>query len=62
MSSFRELHYTQEIQRMMALKKHNPGVREEEIQLLQDQGMALHQHLQSARLRLDAIRMVVTLA
>ncbi|MCU7815223.1 MAG: RNA polymerase-associated protein RapA [Candidatus Thiodiazotropha sp. (ex Rostrolucina anterorostrata)] len=55
-------HYTQEIQRMMALKKHNPGVREEEIQLLQDQGMALHQHLQSARLRLDAIRMVVTLA
>ncbi|MCU7802256.1 MAG: RNA polymerase-associated protein RapA [Candidatus Thiodiazotropha sp. (ex Lucinoma borealis)] len=55
-------HYTQEIQRMMALKKHNPGVREEEIQLLQDQGLALHQHLQSARLRLDAIRMVVTLA
>ncbi|MCU7918788.1 MAG: RNA polymerase-associated protein RapA [Candidatus Thiodiazotropha sp. (ex Epidulcina cf. delphinae)] len=54
-------HYTQEIQRLQALKKHNPGVREEEIQLLQQQGMALHQHLQAARLRLDALRLVVTL-
>ncbi|MCU7906222.1 MAG: RNA polymerase-associated protein RapA [Candidatus Thiodiazotropha sp. (ex Epidulcina cf. delphinae)] len=54
-------HYTQEIQRMQALKKHNPGVREEEIQLLQQQGMALHQHLQAARLRQDAVRLVVAL-
>jgi ATP-dependent helicase HepA len=53
--------YTQEIQRMTALKKHNPGVREEEILLLQHHGTELHQHLQTARLRLDALRLVVTL-
>ncbi|PVV25564.1 MAG: RNA polymerase-binding ATPase [gamma proteobacterium symbiont of Ctena orbiculata] len=54
-------HYTEEIQRMTALKKHNPGIREEEIRLMQDQGMALHQHLQSARVRLDAVRLIVSL-
>ncbi|MES9862556.1 MAG: RNA polymerase-associated protein RapA, partial [Candidatus Thiodiazotropha sp. 4PDIVS1] len=53
-------HYTTEIKRMQALKKHNPSVRSEEIDLLQDQGLSLHQHLQSARLRLDAVRLVVT--
>jgi ATP-dependent helicase HepA len=53
--------YTQEIQRMTALRRHNPGVREAEIQLLQAQGADLHQHLQQARLRLDAVRLVVTL-
>jgi ATP-dependent helicase HepA len=53
--------YTEEIQRMMALRKHNPGIREEEIRLLQDQGMALHKHLQAARIRLDAIRLIITL-
>ncbi len=53
--------YTQEIQRMSALKRHNPGVRDEEIRLLQAQGSDLHQHLQQASLRLDAIRLVVTL-
>jgi ATP-dependent helicase HepA len=54
-------HYTEEIQRMMALRKHNPGIREEEIRLMQDQGLALHQHLQAAKVRLDAVRLVVTL-
>jgi ATP-dependent helicase HepA len=54
-------HYTREIQRMQALKKHNPSVRREEIELLQEQGLALHQHLQTAHLRLDAVRLVVTL-
>jgi ATP-dependent helicase HepA len=53
--------YTQEIQRMTVLRRHNPGVREAEIQLLQAQGADLHQHLQQARLRLDAVRLVVTL-
>jgi ATP-dependent helicase HepA len=52
---------TEEIQRMTALKRHNPGVREEEIRLLQLQGSELHRHLQQARLRLDAVRLVVTL-
>ncbi|MCG7900264.1 MAG: RNA polymerase-associated protein RapA [Candidatus Thiodiazotropha weberae] len=54
-------YYTTEIQRMQALKKHNPSVRGEEIEMLQQQGMALHQQLQSTRLRLDAVRLVVTL-
>jgi ATP-dependent helicase HepA len=53
--------YTEEIQRMTALRRHNPGVREAEIQLLQAQGADLHKHLQQARLRLDAVRLVVTL-
>ncbi|MEW8428645.1 MAG: RNA polymerase-associated protein RapA, partial [gamma proteobacterium symbiont of Ctena orbiculata] len=54
-------HYTEEIQRMMALKKHNPGIREEEIQLMQEQGLELHRHLQAARVRLDAVRLVISL-
>ncbi|MEW8505839.1 MAG: RNA polymerase-associated protein RapA [Candidatus Thiodiazotropha sp.] len=54
-------HYTEEIQRMMALKKHNPGIREEEILIMQEQGLELHKHLQAARVRLDAVRLVVTL-
>jgi ATP-dependent helicase HepA len=54
-------HYTEEIQRMMALRKHNPGIREEEIRLIQDQGIALHKHLKAAKVRLDAVRLVVTL-
>lgn len=53
--------YTREIQRMTQLKRHNPGVREEEIRLLQRQGAELHRHLQAADLRLDALRLVVTL-
>ncbi|MET0090440.1 MAG: RNA polymerase-associated protein RapA [Candidatus Thiodiazotropha sp.] len=53
-------HYSNEIQRLQALKKHNPSVRQEEIVMLQDQGIALHQHLKQIRLRLDAIRLVVT--
>ncbi|MCU7915787.1 MAG: RNA polymerase-associated protein RapA [Candidatus Thiodiazotropha sp. (ex Gloverina cf. vestifex)] len=53
--------YTEEIERMTALKRHNPSVRGEEIRLLQQQGTDLHQHLQAARLRLDALRLIVTL-
>ena len=53
--------YTEEIQRMVALRRHNPNVREEEIAALQAQGLALHRHLQAAALRLDALRLIVTL-
>ncbi len=52
--------YTRELQRMSALKRHNPGVREEEIRLLREQGSALHRHLQESALRLDALRLVIT--
>jgi ATP-dependent helicase HepA len=53
--------YTAEIQRMVVLRRHNPNVREEEIEALQAQGLALHQHLQAATIKLDAVRLVVTL-
>lgn len=53
--------FTREVQRMTALKRHNPGVREEEIRLLQAQGADLQKYLRQARLQLDAIRLVVTL-
>jgi ATP-dependent helicase HepA len=53
--------YTEEIQRMVALRRHNPNIREEEIEALQAQGLALHRHLQTAALRLDALRLIVTL-
>ncbi len=52
--------YTREIQRMTALRRHNPGVREEEIRLLQTQGTDLRHHLQQSSLRLDALRLVIT--
>ncbi|MES9991975.1 MAG: RNA polymerase-associated protein RapA [Candidatus Thiodiazotropha sp.] len=54
-------HYTEEIQRMTALKKHNPGIRQEEILVMQEQGLELHKHLQAARIRLDAVRLVISL-
>jgi ATP-dependent helicase HepA len=53
--------YTTEIQRLVALRRHNPNIREEEIEALQTQGLALQRHLQAAALRLDALRLIVTL-
>ena len=52
---------TNEIQRMVALKRHNLNVRSEEIEALQAQGLALHEHLQAAGIRWDAVRLIVTL-
>ncbi|HEC16201.1 MAG TPA: RNA polymerase-associated protein RapA [Sedimenticola sp.] len=51
--------YTAEIRRLAALKKINPNVRDEEIEVLQEELRALHQHIQGARLRLEAVRVVV---
>jgi ATP-dependent helicase HepA len=53
--------YTVEIQRLVALQKVNPNVRNEEIQGMQQQGMALHEHLKSAQLRLDALRVIIAI-
>ncbi len=52
-------HYTEEIQRLSALKKVNPNVREEEIEMLQAEGMALHGRLKKSQLKLDAVRLVI---
>jgi ATP-dependent helicase HepA len=51
------VHLTAEITRLRELKKVNPSVRNEEITLLQDQQRALEEHLDNARLRLDALRL-----
>lgn len=51
--------YTNEIQRLTQLQKINPLVRDDEVEDLQAEGLALHRMLDSAQLRLDAIRIVV---
>jgi ATP-dependent helicase HepA len=47
-----------EIVRLRELKKENPSVRQEEIDLLVEQHHQLDQHLANARTRLDALRIV----
>ena len=47
-----------EIARLKELQRVNRSVRAEEIELLVQQRSALDQHLTSARLRLDAIRLI----
>jgi len=48
-----------EIQRLKALAEVNPNIRQEEIDILQDETLALEEYLQSASLRQDAIRVIV---
>ena len=48
-----------EINRLKALKKINPNVRDEELQFFEDQYQALNEALDSSSLRLDAIRIVI---
>jgi len=48
-----------EINRLKALRQVNPNVRDEEIQFFEAQWVALNQVLDSANLRLDAIRILV---
>ncbi len=52
-------HYTNEIQRLTHLQTINPLVRDEEIEDIQAEGLALHRMLDSAQLRLDAVRIIV---
>lgn len=51
---------TGEIKRLVRLKKVNPTLKEEEIQYLKDITMRLHENIQDAQLRLDAVRFVIT--
>ncbi|MCF6353659.1 MAG: RNA polymerase-associated protein RapA [Candidatus Polarisedimenticolaceae bacterium] len=51
--------YSSEIRRLAALKRVNPNVRDDEIEALQQELRLLHQHIQGARLRLEAVRVVV---
>ncbi len=51
--------YTAEIQRLLALQKVNPNVRDEEIRAIRQQGLSLDEHLKSTQLRLDALRVII---
>ncbi|MCK9394707.1 MAG: RNA polymerase-associated protein RapA [Methylobacter sp.] len=49
-----------EIKRLVRLKKVNPTIRAEEIEQLKDMTMLAHDNIQAAQLRLDAVRFVIT--
>lgn len=51
---------TEEIKRLVRLKKINPSIKDEEIEQLKDVTVLLHENITVARLRLDAIRFLVT--
>jgi ATP-dependent helicase HepA len=51
---------TAEIKRLVRLKKVNPTIKTEEIELLKDMTMLAHENIQAAHLRLDAVRFVIT--
>jgi ATP-dependent helicase HepA len=48
-----------EIERLKALKAHNPNVREEEIAFFEDQHKVINHALDTAALHLDAVRIIV---
>ncbi len=51
--------YTREIRRLAALREVNPNVRDDEMEALQQELRSLHQQIQGARLRLEAVRIIV---
>jgi ATP-dependent helicase HepA len=53
--------YESEIERLTALQRVNPNVRQEEIDALRQQATELARHIESARLKLDAVRLIVAL-
>ena len=51
---------TQELKRLAALRKVNPNVRQDELDQLKANALDMHASIQSARYRLDAVRVIVT--
>ena len=51
---------TGEIKRLVRLQKVNPTIRTEEIEHLKDIAIWSHDNIQSAELRLDAVRFIIT--
>jgi ATP-dependent helicase HepA len=51
---------THELKRLAALRKVNPNVRQEELDQLKANALEMHECIQSARQRLDAVRVIVT--
>ena len=50
-----------EINRLKALRQVNPNVRDEEIDYFQQQWQAVDRIMEAASLRLDAVRVIITL-
>ncbi|MDD5033196.1 MAG: RNA polymerase-associated protein RapA [Methylococcaceae bacterium] len=51
---------TAELKRLSALRKVNPYVRQQELDHIKENTLELHGHIQSSRLRLDAVRILLT--
>ncbi|MFZ2726293.1 MAG: RNA polymerase-associated protein RapA [Methylococcaceae bacterium] len=49
-----------EIKRLVRLQKVNPTIKSEEIEYLKDMTMLVHDNIQAAQLRLDAVRFIIT--
>jgi len=52
-------HYQDETERLAALSKINPNIRVKEIAIMNQQAEALANHMNSSRVRLDSVRMIV---
>jgi ATP-dependent helicase HepA len=51
---------TNEIKRLVRLKKVNPSITQHEIETLKDMTLLIHENIQIAQLRLDAVRFIIT--
>jgi ATP-dependent helicase HepA len=51
---------TAELKRLSALRKVNPYVRQAELDQIKQNALDLHGHIQASRLRLDAVRILLT--
>lgn len=51
---------TGELKRLAALRRVNPNVRQEELDQLKENALEMHNSIQAAQLRLDAVRLLVT--
>lgn len=52
---------TAELKRLAALRRVNPSVRQEELDQIKEEGVELHSTIQSAQLRLEALRVIITI-
>ena len=51
---------SEEIKRLRRLKQVNASIKAEEIEYLKDMTLLAHEHIQTAQLRLDAVRFIIT--
>lgn len=53
--------FDHEIERAVSLQEVNPNIKPEEIEIMREQRSQLERHMQSSRIRLDAVRFIVAL-